>query len=76
MERKKFERQKDKPILVELSVHDPQTALYYLRRELEKRLDLRWQIADGKFMKVSDMTTAHLRNTIAILEQDIQLREI
>lgn len=62
-------KKEEKQILVELTVHKPEQALYFLRRELEKRLDLRWQIADGKYMKLQDMTTQQLKNTITILER-------
>lgn len=72
----KIGKKENKPILKELSVHKPEQALYYLRRELEKRLDLRWQIADGKYMKVEDMTNTHLKNTILLLENQLQQREM
>lgn len=70
-----IKRKQEKPIIVELSIDNPQKALYYLHKELDKRMDVRWHVVDGKSIKIEDMTNQQIQSTINMLEKMIMNNE-
>ena len=59
-----------------LTINNPNEALKYLYRELERRTDYYWTTAKGDEIKLEDMTLSHLQNTIKYLENYTEERRI
>lgn len=61
---------------VVLTYESPQKAIYYLNKELESRYDYFWEKKDGTPIRLKDMSTEHIINTIKKLKQNMYEREI
>lgn len=58
-----------------LDINRPDEALYYLKRELDNRMESFWRKKDGELINIKDMSLTHLMNTINLLEEQIEERE-
>lgn len=55
---------------------DYHTVLEVLKDELSSRHNYIWTTKDGSNINVKDMTDFHLKNTIALIEEKIELKQI
>lgn len=59
-----------------LSIYNAQGALHYLQKELENRRSIMWTMKTGELIDITKMTDTHLKNTISLLEKQIELTEL
>lgn len=59
-----------------LSINNANEALYYLKKELERRTNIMWKTKNGEEINIREMSDTHLENTIGLLERQVELNEI
>lgn len=61
---------------MELNYEKPEEALYYLKKERERRENFFWKDKNGNLHNIKEMSDSYLNNVINFLEQFIYEMEI